>query len=202
MGENNYPNDPLGAQPQPFGVGQRQKQSENVSPQKPLRKAYEFTPDEMRVINETGREALMYRSLPLAGLAALAVHTAVKNGYLKVTLFCNKIALCTAYNDFLLGGSFIQPNAKFGAVPKMIGAGFAGFIIGKWSYMGVCVERLMKLPNSQLGAMLRAKKSNASGSFYENLAQDPSFSSGLALTPFQSVTDVNTDEYQQVRYFM
>lgn len=59
----------------------------------------------------------------------------------------------------------------------------------------------MQLPDSKLGAMLRAKKAGTiSGSFYDNLKQDPGFNSGLSLAPFQSVTDMYTDEFRQVRH--
>lgn len=65
--------------------------------------------------------------------------------------------------------------------------------------MGVVQERLMQLPDSKLGEMLRARKAGKSGtSLYENLRQDSGIGSALSLKPFQSATDVYSDEIHQV----
>uniref|UniRef100_G3MR37 OCIA domain-containing protein n=1 Tax=Amblyomma maculatum TaxID=34609 RepID=G3MR37_AMBMU len=74
----------------------------------------------------------MYRALPLGLAASIGVQYAVKVGYL-------------------------APHPKYGAYLKMLGAGFVGWVVGKFSYRRQCEEKLMKLPNSVIGEALRRK---------------------------------------------
>lgn len=60
---------------------------------------------------------------------------------------------------------YFKPNIRFGAAPKVISAVILGYFIGKISYQRKCAEKLMALPNSQLGAMLRNRKNK--GGFQE-----------------------------------
>jgi hypothetical protein len=53
---------------------------------------------------------------------------------------------------------FLQPNNKFGVVPKVVAAVLGGYVIGKISYQSKCAEKLMALPDSKLGQMLRQKR--------------------------------------------
>lgn len=39
----------------------------------------------MKVIDECGRESMIYRSFPFGGIAGFAVHAFVKGGFLKVS---------------------------------------------------------------------------------------------------------------------
>ena len=61
---------------------------------------------------------------------------------------------------------FLQPNSKLGVVPKVVAAVLGGYVIGKISYQAKCAEKLMALPDSKLGAMLRQKKQK--GGFQES----------------------------------
>lgn len=60
-------------------------------------------------------------------------------------------------NVFVLIG-YLKPSLRFGPGPKMFLASIVGYFIGKLSYQSVCAEKLMALPNSQLGEILRKKK--------------------------------------------
>lgn len=66
--------------------------------------------------------------------------------------------------------------------------------MGKISYLRVCEDRLVQLPDSQLGAALRARRAGKSGLLYNNLTPNPS----LVLAPFQSAVD-GLDDDRQVR---
>ena len=52
----------------------------------------------------------------------------------------------------------MNKSVKYGYTPKMVGAAFIGYIFGKISYQNTCAEKLMKLPNSKVGAALRKRK--------------------------------------------
>ncbi|CAG9138218.1 unnamed protein product [Plutella xylostella] len=104
----------------------------------PLR-YYEFTPEELKALEECDRESFYRRCLPLSTTLATATYIAVKKGVLK-------------------------RNPHFGAVPKVTFAFLAGHVIGRLSSIGRCDERLRKkLPDdSYLGNVLREyhKKAN------------------------------------------
>ncbi|CAN8006640.1 unnamed protein product [Ixodes hexagonus] len=101
--------------------------------QRPHGQRYAFTPEELRVIKECNRESFYYRSLPFASAAMVAVHYGVKAGYLAA-------------------------NPRFGAALKVAGAGFVGWLIGKFSYQSRCEDKLMQLPGSVIGDALRRKR--------------------------------------------
>ncbi|CAH1391751.1 unnamed protein product [Nezara viridula] len=94
---------------------------------------YRFSSDEMRVLQECNRESFYQRCLPLSTLFGVGTYLGVNSGYLK-------------------------PNPRFGAVPKVIGAVIAGYLVGKVSYQGKCAEKLMALPDSKIGALLRNRR--------------------------------------------
>lgn len=96
-----------------------------------------LTPDELKVLQECNRESFMYRALPLGLGAAVAVQYGTKMGYL-------------------------TPHPKYGPYIKMMGAGFVGWMVGKFSYRRQCEEKLMRLPNSVIGEALRRKYGMAS----------------------------------------
>lgn len=94
---------------------------------------YRFTPDELRVLQECNRESFYQRCLPLSTLFGVGAFIAVKSGTL-------------------------QGNGKFGAVPKVIGAAVLGYFVGKLSYQSKCAEKMMKIPDSKIGSILRNRK--------------------------------------------
>lgn len=129
------------------GIENPSKSEDALYPQTP----YRFSPEELRVLQQCNRESFYRRSLPLGTIFGVGTYYSVQSGYLK-------------------------PNIKFGAAPKVITAVILGYFIGKFSYQRICAEKLMALPNSQLGAMLRNRKNK--GGFQESISLDiPSFSS-------------------------
>lgn len=58
-----------------------------------------------------------------------------------------------------------QPNPKYGAVPKVVVSVIVGYFLGKFSYQNKCAEKIMQLPNSRLGQILRQRKQ--SGRIYD-----------------------------------
>ncbi|XP_023243221.1 OCIA domain-containing protein 1-like [Centruroides sculpturatus] len=107
---------------------------EGASSNAPAEKVrYRFSPEEYRAIQECNRESFYYRSLPLAATAMFAVQLAVKQGIL-------------------------SSHPRWGSTFKLMGAGFVGWFLGKLSYREKCAEKLMQLPNSQIGESLRRRK--------------------------------------------
>lgn len=53
---------------------------------------------------------------------------------------------------------YLKPNLKWGPWPKVIAGGLLGYIIGKYSYQNICAEKLMQLPNSEIGRVLRERR--------------------------------------------
>lgn len=126
----------------------------------------QFSAEDMAVIKQCEVESLMKRSIPIGTALGVATYTMIQKGIL-------------------------QPSAKYGPTPKVIGACILGYIIGKLSYQSVCAEKLMRLPNSQIGEMLRRRK----GGFMENFTSE----GGLSMAPFSSRSqqEVYTDEGQK-----
>ncbi|XP_023026612.2 OCIA domain-containing protein asrij [Leptinotarsa decemlineata] len=125
-------------------------------------KIYKFTAEELKVIKECNRDSFYQRCLPLSAVLAGSAYYGVKTGFLKA-------------------------NQRFGAVPKVIASVFAGYFIGKFSYQSKCAERLMQLPNSQLGEILRQKRR---GNLKETV--DPGFGPGMSLAPFSGMGSADT----------
>lgn len=42
-----------------------------------------------------------------------------------------------------------------------------GYIIGKYSYQAICAEKLMQMPNSQIGRVLREQRGKLKGGLYD-----------------------------------
>lgn len=125
-------------------------------PQRPT-----FNQEELRVLRECNRESFYYRSLPIAAGFSAATFVAMKRGILKV-------------------------NQRFGYTPKMIGAAFIGYFVGKISYQNICAEKLMQLPDSPIGEVLRKRKGRMG--FQETLGMEPGFSVGYPSTELGSST--------------
>ncbi|KOB73044.1 OCIA domain containing protein 2, partial [Operophtera brumata] len=101
---------------------------------------YKFSPDEMRVLQECNRESFFSRSLPFGTALGLTAGAAVKQGYLK-------------------------PNSRFGALPKVTLAVIVGYFLGKLSYQQACADKLMALPGSYIGQLLRDRRDGKSAGY-------------------------------------
>ncbi|CAH0716699.1 unnamed protein product, partial [Brenthis ino] len=92
---------------------------------------YEFTPEEMKALEECDKESFYQRCLPFSTVFAALTYVGVKNGFLK-------------------------RSPHFGAVPKVLFAAFIGHIYGRLSYIPNCEIKLRHLPdNSHLGNVMR-----------------------------------------------
>ncbi|XP_038216368.1 OCIA domain-containing protein 1 [Zerene cesonia] len=111
------------------GGGQEPPTPAGSSPAAP----YKFSPDELRVLKECNNESFIQRSLPLGTLLGLGAFFGVQNGHFK-------------------------PNPRFGAFPKVTLAVIMGYFLGKMSYQQACAEKLMALPGSYIGQLLRERK--------------------------------------------
>ncbi|CAH1154141.1 unnamed protein product [Phaedon cochleariae] len=137
-------------------------------PRRPLpganiaRNKYTFTPEELRVLKECNKDSFYQRCIPISAALAASTYYGVQTGFLK-------------------------GHQRFGATPKVIFAVFIGYFLGKFSYQSKCAERLMQLPNSQIGEMLRQKRK---GHLHESL--DSGFGPGMSLAPFSGVNSTDT----------
>lgn len=137
-------------------------------PQHPLAN-YQFSSEELRVFRECNSESFFQRSLPLGTIFGVGAFMGVKQG-------------------------LIPPNIKYGAVPKVIVGVVLGYFVGKFSYQQKCAEKIMNLPNSRLGEILRQRQTQGLSGF----KPDQSLSMGMGLGPFTpSANDVYTDEDMQ-----
>jgi len=128
--------------------------------QGPRQQGYQFSPEELRVLRECNRDSFYQRCVPFGTLGGVATYLAIKSGYLR-------------------------PNAAYGAAPKVVVAVIVGYFFGKFSYQKKCAERLMQLPNSQIGEMLRQRRK---GNFKETL--EPGLGPAMSLAPFGDVGKV------------
>ncbi|KAJ3635075.1 hypothetical protein MTP99_008009 [Tenebrio molitor] len=126
------------------------------------RSHYKFSPEEIRVIKECNRESFYQRCLPLSALLGFSTYYGVKSGYLRA-------------------------NPRFGAIPKVGVSIVVGYFLGKFSYQTKCAEKLMQLPNSQIGEILRRRRQ---GNFQESL--EPGFGPGMSLGPFSGISSADT----------
>lgn len=62
---------------------------------------------------------------------------------------------------------YLKPSVKWGPWPKVIVGGIIGYLVGKYSYQTVCAEKLMKIPDSQIGRVLRERRGKLQGGLYE-----------------------------------
>lgn len=128
---------------------------------------YQFSAEELRALRECNTESFFQRSLPLGTTFGLAAYFGVKRG-------------------------FFSPNVRFGAAPKVVVSVIIGYFLGKFSYQQKCAEKIMRIPNSRLGELLKQRKR---GSVYDTLTPDQGLGAGLALAPFSSPSqDLYSDE--------
>jgi len=106
--------------------GQQQQQIQ-TQPQPQVRR---LTAEEMKAVRECNRESFYYRALPLSLAGMVGVRYLGSLGYLK-------------------------PSPVYGYFWKYTGAVILGYFVGKFSYLGKCREKIMNLPNSELGDALR-----------------------------------------------
>ncbi|KAL1456525.1 hypothetical protein WDU94_001249 [Cyamophila willieti] len=123
---------------------------------------YKFSPEEMRVLNECNRESFFKRCLPLGSLLSFGTYYGIRIGYFK-------------------------GHPKFGSVPKVAAALFVGYFVGKFSYQWKCAQKMMEIPNSKLGQMLRERRRAGKGGFQETL--EPGFGTGISLPSTFSMKD-------------
>jgi len=127
-----------------------------------MQQPYKFTAEELRVIRECNRESFYQRCLPIGTILGFSTYYAVKTGYL-------------------------QPNPRFGAVPKIMVSVVVGYFLGKFSYQSKCAEKLMQLPNSHVADILRKRRQ---GIYQESL--EPGFGPGMSLAPFSGIGSSET----------
>ncbi|CAN8032798.1 unnamed protein product [Ixodes persulcatus] len=53
---------------------------------------------------------------------------------------------------------YLTAHPRFGTTLKVVGAGFAGWLVGKFSYQSTCEQKLMQLPGSVIGDAIRRKR--------------------------------------------
>ncbi|KAJ8982385.1 hypothetical protein NQ317_009640 [Molorchus minor] len=124
---------------------------------------YKFTHEELQVIRECNRK----RCLPLSAVLGGSTYYAVKTGVL-------------------------TPNARFGAVPKVVAAVIVGYFLASFPYQSKCAAKLMQLPNSQIGEILRQKRR---GNLKESY--DYGFGPGMSLATFSGME--STDTYSDLK---
>ncbi|GLH04353.1 OCIA domain-containing protein 1 [Gryllus bimaculatus] len=112
--------------------------------------SYRFNTEELRVLRQCNKESFYQRSLPLSTIMCIGTYYAVKFGYLR-------------------------NHPRFGPTPKVLIAATIGYFVGKFSYQSKCAEKLMQLPNSPIGEMLRQRKRQLGGS-HETFADQSSLS--------------------------
>ncbi|KAK9882053.1 hypothetical protein WA026_018903 [Henosepilachna vigintioctopunctata] len=126
------------------------------------REQIKFTLEEIKVIKDCNRESFFKRCIPISTILGLGTYYGVKSGYFK-------------------------PNPKLGATPKVIGAVILGYFIGKVSYQTKCAERIMQLPNSPLGEILRQRRR---GQLQES--GHAGFGSSISLAPYGNIGSSDT----------
>lgn len=78
------------------------------------------------------------------------------------------MALSAAAVHFGIKKGVLTPHPALGSLPKIGLAMGAAYMVGRFSYMGECLRRLMELPNSPLAAKLRREKSGFPNEQYEH----------------------------------
>lgn len=129
------------SEPNPYGFGY-QENVEAPPGQQPAGQVnpsqYRFSPEEMQVLGDCNRESFFQRSMPFGTLLGAGTFIAIQKGHLK-------------------------PNPRFGVIPKVTLAVMAGYFIGKLSYQQACAEKLMALPGSYIGQLLRERRDGKIG---------------------------------------
>ncbi|CAN2388461.1 Ovarian carcinoma immunoreactive antigen (OCIA) [Pristimantis euphronides] len=98
-----------------------------------MRTGYVFTEEEARVLRECNTESFWYRSVPFSVVSMLATQALIQRG--KITT-----------------------SSRFGSFPKLAFAAVFGFLAGKFSYIGTCKDKFLKLENSQVAQVIRQER--------------------------------------------
>jgi len=106
----------------------------NMAGQGQEKRRVALTREEIAVLKECNRESFWFRCLPL-GLTFIAT------------------------TQLLVMRGVLKPHPKYGALFKNMGAGLAGFFIGRISYQGKCREKILRLENSPLADTVRKSRS-------------------------------------------
>lgn len=132
---------------------------------------FQFSPEELKVLQECNREAFFQRSMPLGTVFGLGTYYAIQRGFLKA-------------------------SARFGAGPKVFVGITLGYFMGKLSYQNKCAEKIMRIPNSRLADMIRQRRQGSSAGV-ERLLPDQGFGAGSMLSPFgpASPSDSVTEQH-------
>ncbi|XP_062549547.1 OCIA domain-containing protein 1 [Armigeres subalbatus] len=134
---------------------------------------FQFSPEELKVLQECNREAFFQRSIPLGTCFGLGTYYAIQRG-------------------------FFKPSPRFGAGPKVFVGITLGYFIGKLSYQGRCSEKIMRIPNSRLADMIRQRRQGGSAGI-ERLYPDQGFGAGSMLSPFGPATPSDSVTEQHFR---
>lgn len=150
------------------------------------RPVHVFSQEELNVLKECNRESFLFRSIPFGTVLGSATYIALSKGMLK-------------------------PSPRLGFLPKVLGASFVGYILGKFSYQETCVEKILQLPNSKLAEGIRKNRglrmpaelegvdssggSNAADEVFTNIPQKPIFDDHK---PDERDRNEGLDEYQRV----
>ncbi|XP_050540752.1 OCIA domain-containing protein 1 [Daktulosphaira vitifoliae] len=129
---------------------------------------YQFSPDEKRVMKECNRESFFQRSLPLSAILGVGSYMAVNKGYFKA-------------------------SPKWGPWPKVIVGGLVGYIVGKYSYQNKCAEKLMQLPDSEVGRLLRERRGQIRGDYNEGNGGSPNMIPGNTYSLTEYNQNIDTD---------
>ncbi|KAL0902819.1 hypothetical protein ABMA27_000607 [Loxostege sticticalis] len=126
-------------EPSAFGYQEDGTVPQPPVPAGPINPAqYRFSQDELRVLGDCNRESFFQRSLPMGTALGLGTYAAVQAGHLRA-------------------------NPRFGAFPKITLAVVVGYFLGKLSYQQACAEKLMALPGSYIGQLLRDRRDGKVG---------------------------------------
>lgn len=101
----------------------------------------------------------------------------------------------------IFGSCRVQANVRFGPWPKVIGASALGYLVGKFSYMDECEERIMALPNSRLAQMLRSR-SQKNNSYLDDDEIHATNATEVGLEKGTSLAPLRLDEFNQVNLLL
>lgn len=88
---------------------------------------------------------------------------------------------------------YLQGNGKYGPVPKVVLGVILGYFVGKFSYQQKCAEKIMRLPNSRLGEILRQRRQG--GGVISTITPDENLGRAFTLAPFTpSGSDIYSDD--------
>ncbi|XP_050432816.1 OCIA domain-containing protein 1 isoform X2 [Adelges cooleyi] len=124
-------------------------------------------------MRECNKESFFQRSLPLSAILGVGSYMAGKAGYFK-------------------------QSPKWGPWPKAIVGGLLGYVIGKYSYQNKCAEKLMRIPNSEIGRVLRERRGKLQGDILEGNIALPKITPGSYMSSESMDYNQNNDlDYQK-----